>query len=203
MLQARRLDVYVSKLSIANQEMLIAVGSNLGSKYGDAKATVAESVRAIAQSGRRICVISRFFATPCFPKGIGPDYVNAALVVRAATDSIGDELHSLHGIEADFGRRRTTRWGMRTLDLDLIAAGDTIRPNLDTFEYWHHLGVDDQRQMVPDQLILPHPRLQDRAFVLGPLNDVAPGWVHPVLRRSVAQLWADLPEEMRKEVVPL
>ena len=55
----------------------------------------------------------------------------------------------------------------------------------------------------PDQLILPHPRVQDRAFVLIPLADIAPDWCHPVLRRTVRQMVDDLPPEARKDVVAL
>ncbi|SMC51598.1 2-amino-4-hydroxy-6-hydroxymethyldihydropteridinediphosphokinase [Primorskyibacter flagellatus] len=203
MLQARRPDVKNSKIYETDQELLIAVGSNLGSQYGNATETVAASVNAIANSGRQIRAISRFYATPCFPKGAGPDYVNAALVLRAAGKSISGELHNLHAIEAEFGRSRKTRWGMRTLDLDLLAAGAIIRPNRATFDQWRNLDEAAQRRDAPDTLILPHPRLQDRAFVLVPLCDVAPDWRHPVLGRSVAELCADLPENMRREVVAL
>lgn len=203
MLQARRPDVKNSKIYETDQELLIAVGSNLGSQYGNATETVAASVNAIANSGRQIRAISRFYATPCFPKGAGPDYVNAALVLRAAGKSISGELHNLHAIEAEFGRSRKTRWGMRTLDLDLLAAGAIIRPDRATFDQWHNLDEAAQRRDAPDTLILPHPRLQDRAFVLVPLCDVAPDWRHPVLGRSVAELCADLPENMRREVVAL
>lgn len=203
MLQARRPNVNDSKLYESNQELLIAVGSNLGSLHGDARETVAASVSAIANSGRQIRAVSRFYATPCFPKGAGPDYVNAALVVRTTGNSISEELHNLHAIEAEFGRSRETRWGMRSLDLDLLAAGTAIRPDRAQYDHWRLLDESAQRRDAPDTLILPHPRLQDRAFVLVPLCDVAPDWQHPVLGRSVAELCADLPENIRREVVAL
>ena len=67
----------------------------------------------------------------------------------------------------------------------------------------HDLDPDLQGKAAPDRLILPHPRLQDRAFVLVPLADVAADWVHPVLGKSVAQMLADLPAAARAEVHPI
>ncbi len=109
----------------------------------------------------------------------------------------------MHGIEAEFGRRRDSRWGMRTLDLDIVAIGETVLPDEMTWRVWVNLPPEDQPRHTPDQLILPHPRLQDRAFVLVPLADVAPDWHHPVTGRSVTGMLAALPEEDRAAVRPL
>lgn len=76
-------------------------------------------------------------------------------------------------------------------------------PDSATFEEWHGLSPREQAEATPDQLILPHPRLQDRAFVLVPLADVAPDWVHPILGKSVARMLADLPEADRAEIRPM
>jgi|TARA_B110000977_G_scaffold200662_1_gene292023 2-amino-4-hydroxy-6-hydroxymethyldihydropteridine diphosphokinase len=145
-------------------------------------------------------VQSPLYGTPAFPAGAGPDFVNAA--IRIPTGLPAQEvLAILHQIEAEAARTRTLRWGQRTLDLDLIALGNQVCPDLPTYTHWHGLAPDLQAQTAPDQLILPHPRVQDRSFVLVPLADVAPDWVHPVLGQSVVQMRdARLADEVRSVV---
>lgn len=92
---------------------------------------------------------------------------------------------------------------MRTLDLDLLALGDSVLPDRATQEGWASLPLADQSRLAPDRLVLPHPRLQDRAFVLVPLARVAPGWRHPVTGLTVADMLAALPQADREAVVPM
>lgn len=184
------------------QESLIALGSNLGSGAGDPAATLRAALRIFPEFGLQIRRIGRFFATPCFPAGQGPDYVNACAAIRTDLPPV-EVLRALHRIEAAFARDRKTRWGSRTLDLDLLAVGERVLPDVAGFRRWHDLLPDTQQIRAPEQLILPHPRLQDRAFVLVPLCDVAPDWHHPVLGRSVAQMTSDLPPAIRAEPMPL
>jgi 2-amino-4-hydroxy-6-hydroxymethyldihydropteridine diphosphokinase len=107
-----------------------------------------------------------------------PDYVNgcALLVVALEPDAL---LERLLATERRFGRVRGERWGPRRLDLDLLL-------------------VEDQRLDTP-RLTLPHPRLRERAFVLVPLAEIAPGWIDPVSGQSVAELAAALPAALKSE----
>ncbi len=112
-------------------------------------------------------------------------------------------LDVLHGIEADLGRVRPRRWAPRVCDLDLLAAGEEILPDAETVRRWMELSPEDAGSEAPEELILPHPRMHERSFVLVPLADVAPGWRHPITGRTVAEMVAALPEQARREVVPL
>lgn len=135
---------------------------------------------------------SDLFTTPAYPAGIGPDFVNAVIAIPT-TLAATDLLAVLHDIEAEAQRTRAVRWGPRTLDLDLLALGSQIAPDKGVQTQWRVLEADMQRQAVPDRLILPHPRLQDRAFVLVPLAQIAADWVHPVTGLSVLQMRDALP----------
>ena len=112
-------------------------------------------------------------------------------------------LDRLHRIEAEFGRERVQRWGQRTLDLDLLACGDAMLPDDATHALWRDLAPEQRLIRAPDELILPHPRLHERAFVLVPLADIAPDWRHPALGLTVAEMLARLPQAERDAVRPI
>lgn len=184
------------------RQALIAIGSNQPGGGATPREVVRAAQAAVEQRFDGTVRWSRLFRTPAFPPGSGPDYVNGAAVVDTAFDP-QQAVELLHDVEAAFGRVRGERWSARVLDLDLIGVGDAICPDLETYGRWRDLPLERQRTEAPEGLILPHPRVQDRAFVLGPLREVAPDWRHPVLDRTVEEMWQALPEALRAELVPL
>lgn len=189
---------------VIQKQALVALGGNLPSDDLAPEATIRAGLLAFPEFGLTVQRVSLLYRTPCFPTGAGPDYVNAAAVLMLRhIHEAEDVLAILHQIEARFGRKRDQRWGMRTLDIDLLALGESVVPDLATFTQWRDLPVAEQVRQTPDRLILPHPRMQDRAFVLVPLADVAPDWVHPVSGKTVMQMLAALPAADRDAVIAL
>jgi len=173
-------------------DIFVALGGNKVSLGGGPSSTIRKALMSLADHRIALQAVSRFFSTPAFPEGSGADYVNG--VVSISTSLPCEELlAALHSVEQAFGRTRDERWGARTLDLDLLAYGDRIAPDRATYDRWANLPAADQRRLAPSELILPHPRLQDRAFVLVPWADLAPRWRHPVPGLTVAGMIARLP----------
>ena len=138
----------------------------------------------------------------CFPKGAGPDYVNLVVVVSTSLTP-EDLLVQLHDIEAQFGRAREARWAGRTLDIDILSYEDRVVPDLETYQHWLNLPLQAQMEEAPSNLILPHPRIQDRGFVMIPLCDVWPEWIHPVSGKTAQMLCDALPISETKGIKPL
>ncbi|MDP5361731.1 MAG: 2-amino-4-hydroxy-6-hydroxymethyldihydropteridine diphosphokinase [Paracoccaceae bacterium] len=180
---------------------LIALGSNETSQWGTPAETVQKAMLAVAEFTHFRARSSQLYTTQAFPAGSGPDFVNAAMSIHTRLTP-PELLQQLHAIESDAGRERNARWGQRTLDLDLIAVGSQICPDPTTQSMWRDLSLEDQQKMVPPGLILPHPRMQERSFVLVPLAEVAPDWEHPILQKTVAAMCAALPRADIASVKP-
>ena len=159
---------------------LIGVGANLPGPGGLPALRTCKQAVAILDSlpGSRVVALSRWFSSAPVPASDQPHYVNGVAMLRYAAGTTIDPavlLIALQNVEAACGRKRSFANAARTLDLDIIGIGDLVRA-------------------APDP-ILPHPRAHLRAFVLAPLVDVAPDWVHPVFGKSAAALLRALPAQ--------
>jgi 3-oxoacyl-[acyl-carrier protein] reductase len=147
----------------------IALGSNLGDRAG----YLERALTALRQcEGIEVTRVSPLYETRPVggPAGQGP-YLNAVAEVRTERGA-HDLLDVLLAVEQRLGRVRHEHYGPRTIDLDLLLYGDFIHAD--------------------ERLIVPHPRMHERLFVLQPLAQLAPGLLHPILKRSVADLLAEL-----------
>jgi 2-amino-4-hydroxy-6-hydroxymethyldihydropteridine diphosphokinase len=148
--------------------ILIALGANLPSRAGPPDETLRAALMELGGSEIEVARISPFYRSPAWPEPRDPAYANAVAMLR--TSLAPDRLMArLHETETGFGRHRSARNAPRTLDLDLIDYDGRVEDGPPT---------------------LPHPRIAERNFVLIPLRDVAPGWIHPVSGLSVEQLIA-------------
>ena len=146
--------------------ILIALGANLPSPAGPPTATLRAALARLEERGVKILSVSSFYETPAWPDPAQPAFVNAVAAVESTLQPV-ELLTLLHGVETDFGRLRSAPNAPRTLDIDL-------------------LDYDGKR--MTDGVMLPHPRMAERSFVLVPLAQVAPNWRHPVTGEAVRDL---------------
>lgn len=183
---------------------IVALGANLPASTHSLWQTLRQTVGILhSEPNISISAVSRFWRTPAVPAGAGPDFLNAVALIRSSLtpDAI---LTRLHAVEAEMGRDRSAgRWSARVLDLDLIALDEAVLPDDTTLRHWIDLPPEAQRQATPDRLLLPHPRMQDRAFVLAPLAEIAPDWRHPLTGRSVTQMLEALGPDALAGMAPM
>lgn len=152
----------------------VGLGSNLGNDrngiFESPKQQLLNAIQSIDnQTTINLLRTSPFYQTQAIGPGDQPDYINAAIKIETSL-SAHQLLLALQNIENQQGRVRKERWGARTLDLDIL--------------------VFDQLIENSEQLILPHPRAHERAFVLAPLNDLDPNLVIPK-RGNISSLLAN------------
>ena len=149
----------------------IALGSNLSNEIGDSEKIVQAAITQLATDPEiDVVKVSRWYRSKAITlpnTAPQPDYINGCAILKTSLTPLY-LLEKLFKIEQLFGRERRQRWGARTLDLDLLLYGD--------------------RQMDTTELVLPHPRMGDRAFVLLPLAEIAADWIHPVNQVAIGEL---------------
>lgn len=159
----------------------IALGSNLPSRFGDPAANLAEGVHRLPDLGT-VAAVSGFLSTEPVGYLDQPRFLNGAALLTTELSPV-DLLRGLLAVERSMGRTRdadTPPKGPRIIDLDLLLYED---------DHGHSLILSDP------ELILPHPEMARRAFVLQPLAEIAPDMHHPVLERSIQELLSSLQQQ--------
>lgn len=165
--------------------MSTVVALSLGANVGEPRTTIARALKLISASpGLRLRAVSSYWRTPPIGYVDQPDFTNVAALFDCER-SPERLLDRLRAIERLLGRRVRQKWREREIDIDIVLFGDRV--------------VD-----LPD-LVVPHPEMHRRAFVLAPLAEIAPDMVHPLLGRTISSLLEQVAEYDRtsKEVVIL
>jgi 2-amino-4-hydroxy-6-hydroxymethyldihydropteridine diphosphokinase len=148
--------------------VIVALGGNLAATFCSQVDVLRAALDEFSQYGLGVLRRSSFWCSAAWPDPSQPEYINAVALVETTLPP-EDVLTRLHQLEASFGRERSAPNAARTLDLDLIAHGRTVRG---------------------EAPMLPHPRAAERLFVMGPLAEIAPTWRHPVNGRTAVELAA-------------
>ena len=141
----------------------VALGSNLGDK----EANLRKALELLQERGVEVVKTSSFICTEPYGVTDQPQFLNGVCEVRTSLVPLA-LLHTLLEIEQEMGRVRLRHWGERNIDLDLLLYEDVV--------------------MNTPELILPHPDMQNRDFVLLPLAEIASELVHPTLQKTISEL---------------
>jgi 2-amino-4-hydroxy-6-hydroxymethyldihydropteridine diphosphokinase len=142
--------------------LYLSLGSNLGDRYGNLRLAIAK-----LQSQLKITAISPVYSTEAWGVTDQPTFLNVCLAA-STTLAPHEVLHLAKSIETEMGRQPTHRWGPRLIDIDIL--------------FYDKLVIEDEG------LIIPHPRLVERAFVLAPLADIIPDFRHPQTGETVQEM---------------
>jgi 2-amino-4-hydroxy-6-hydroxymethyldihydropteridine diphosphokinase len=150
---------------------ILLIGGNLGNRTENLQ----QAVQTIHQQAGKVVKVSALYETAPWGNVQQPDYLNQALQIETELGPL-PLLHTLLEIERSIGRIRQEKWGARVIDIDIIFYNDAV--------------------ISGPELKVPHPRMQNRLFVLVPLNEILPGWEHPVLHEPISALLAQCKDEL-------
>lgn len=154
----------------------LGLGTNLGDRTANLQAAIAGLAERLV-----ITAVSPLYQTPPWGVTDQPDFLN--LCLAAQTDLTPEELLTfVKNLEVEMGRQPAERWGPRLIDIDILFYANQL--------------------VETEKMTIPHPRLAERAFVLWPLADIAPDFVHPVLGETIAKLAKKVGDEGIRPFAP-
>ncbi|RZJ81623.1 MAG: 2-amino-4-hydroxy-6-hydroxymethyldihydropteridine diphosphokinase [Flavobacterium sp.] len=151
----------------------------LGSNLGERERYLEDALKSINQKVGRVFATSAIYETAAWGKTDQPAFLNLAIGIETHLTAL-ELLHNVLDIEKCLGRVRHEKWGARLIDIDIIFYGDEIVNQGNT-------------------LIIPHPEMHHRKFVLEPLNEIAARYEHPVLKKSVSEILTSLTDSLTVE----
>lgn len=143
--------------------LVLSLGSNLGNRY----AYLQQAISAIGKTFQTKINVSKFYVTPPWGETQQAQFINIAVLLKTDLDPT-QCLLELQSIESKLGRIKTYKWGPRVIDIDILFYGE--------------------ESIVIEDLYLPHPRAHERAFVLAPVCDLIPNFVHPTKKMTMLSL---------------
>lgn len=152
----------------------------LGTNLGNRTQNLFTAITYIEKEVGEVLLKSSIYETAAWGKTDQPGFLNQALAVKSMLPPL-NLLHTLLAIEQKMGRIRLEKWGQRLIDIDLIFYGDEVSAHQD--------------------LILPHPEMHKRRFVLEPLNEIAENFVHPIFKQKVSSILSNLTDELTVEKI--
>ncbi len=152
------------------KKLVLSLGSNLGNRY----AYIRQAITYIEECFAAACVCSSYYTTPPWGETEQAQFINMALYLETPK-SVDECLTQLQAIELQMGRVKTKKWGPRSIDIDILFYEDS--------------------QVTTEALTVPHPYMHERVFVLKPVCDIVPNFVHPVLNITMRNLLLELEDD--------
>ncbi len=167
--------------------ILIGLGSNMTGPWGNPRDCVGRALAALDKQPLKLLKASTLIETTPFGHQDQASYINAVARIETRLRPL-DLLQVLRTIERTAGRERRERWGERTLDLDILDYNDVVM----------EAGAE---QSADAELVLPHPAIAEREFVLAPIAEIAPRWKHPVTGLTAKAMLAALDTDKGGKVI--
>jgi 2-amino-4-hydroxy-6-hydroxymethyldihydropteridine diphosphokinase len=147
----------------------------LGSNLGDRQYFLQQAISLIEKNIAPVEKQSSVYETQSWGKADAPDYLNQVITLETNLNA-PEVLHKVLEVELMLGREREEKWGSRTIDIDMLFYGDEI--------------------INTDNLQIPHPELHKRRFTLEPLAEIDPGFIHPVLKKTISEIKNELKDSL-------
>lgn len=161
------MDYHLTERPYKGELLVLSLGSNLGDRFDSLMQARASLTACFGPA----IMTSRMYDTAPWGKSDQPSFLNQIVVYEVAMRPMM-VLDTVLSIERSLGRVRKEKWGPRVIDIDVIFFGELV------FE--------------GDHLRIPHPHMSERPFVLEPLNEILPDFRHPLLNKSISELWSTL-----------